>query len=231
MSWERTERTLADLQERLGSAQTPEQCQAIGQLARDSLISLAQSVFRADIHWRSDNPIPSPTDSKRQLDAYVDFALAGGSKEEGRSFLRAAVQLADALTHKRTATPKDAKLCVIATDASIRFIATLEEHELADSAVAWEGVKSRGRYFAWDGPKLHALADRPPISAPLEAIEAIRNAGHKPVFGAREKLYQHQASGAQQVFETDRKSWRRELLQSTDGQLLLVRPNVDDRQR
>jgi hypothetical protein len=231
MSWERTERTLADLQERLASAQTPEQCQAIGQLARDSLISLAQSVFRADIHWRTDEPIPSPTDSKRQLDAYVGFVLAGKSNEEARGFLRAAVQLADALTHKRTATPKDAKLCSIATEALIRFVATLEDHELSNSRVEWQGVEIRGRYFAWDGPKLHALDDRPPIPAPLEAIEAIRNAGHKPVFGLREKLYKHQATGAQQVFETDRRSWRRELLQTSDGQLLLVRPNVDDRQR
>lgn len=231
MSWERTERTLTELHERLMAAETPEQCQAIGQLARDSLISLAQSVFRVDRHWRSDKPIPSPTDAKRQLEAYVEFELAGGSKEESRAFLRAAVQLADALTHKRTATPKDAKLCSIATDAVVRFVAALEGHELADSSVAWEGVEVRGRYFAWDGPALHALDDRAAIPAPLEAIEAIRNAGHKPVFGVRDKLHKHQATGAQQVFETDKKSWRRELLQAADGQILLVRPNVDDRQR
>jgi hypothetical protein len=189
MSWERTERTLSDLQERLGSAQTPEQCQAIGQLARDSLISLAQSGFRADTHWQNDKPIPSPTDSKRQLEAYVDFALAGGSKEEVCSFLRAAVQLSDALTHKRTATPKDTKLSVIATEAVIRFVATIEEHEFADGSAGWEGVEVRGRYFSWGGPKLHALDDRAPIPAPFEAIEAMRNAGHKPVFGLRDKLH------------------------------------------
>ena len=231
MSWDRTERTLTELHERLTAAQTPEQCQAIGQLARDTLISLAQSVFRVEPHWRSNKPVPSPTVSKRQLEAYVDVELAGGSKEEARAFLRAAVQLGDALTHKRTATPKDAKLCSIATDAVVRFVATLEGHDLRDSNVAWEGVEVRGRYFAWDGPTLHALVDRAAIPAPLEAIDGIRGAGHKPVFGTRDKLYKHQATGAKQVFETDRASWRRELLQAADGQILLVRPNVDDRDR
>lgn len=231
MSWERTERTLSELNERLSSAETPEQCQAVGVLARDALISLAQSVFRPEIHWGVDEAVPSPTDSKRQLDAYLTFRLAGRSNEASRGFIRAAVQLADALTHKRTATPNDARLASLAVEAVIRFIAVLEEHELTDSQVDWEGVQVRGRYFAWDGPRLHALDDRAPIPAPLEAISALRDAGHKPVFGLREKLHQHQASGAQQVFETDRKSWRRELLQSSDGQLLLVRPNVDDRVR
>jgi hypothetical protein len=227
MSWDRTERTLRDFRQRLATAETPEQCQAIGQLARDSLISLAQAVFRPDVHWRSAEPVPSSTDSKRQLEAYLAIAFAGGAQDEARSYARTSIQFADALTHKRTATPKDAKLAALAADSLIQLIALSEGHELADSEIEWQGVTTRNRYFAWDGPTLHGLPDRSAIPAPLEAIEALRAAGHKPLFGTRAKIHQHQSTGAFQVFETDRISWRRELLQAPDGQVLLVRPGAE----
>jgi hypothetical protein len=226
MSWERTERTLRELRNRCVDASTPEQYQAVGQLGRDTLISLAQAVFRPEIHWRGSDPIPSATDSKRQLESYLTVSLPGSSKEELRSYARSAVQLADALTHRRSANRQDARIVLIAVDAMTRLIAVLENHQLSDSDAGWEGVNAGNRFFAWDGPNLHALPDRQPMPAPLEAIEALRAAGHKPVFGVRDKLYRHQASGAFQVWETDRVSWRRELLQPVDGQILMVRPNV-----
>ena len=225
MSWDRTDRTLRELRERTRLANTPEQYQAVGQMARDALVSLAQAVFQPDIHWRTSDQVPSATDSKRQLEAYLAVALPGASREETRSYARSAVQLADALTHKRSATQQDAQIAVIAVESVIRLIAALENHQLSDSDVEWQGVHAHSRYFAWDGPTLHALPDRQPMPAPLEAVEALRAAGHKPVFGLRDKLHRHQASGAFQVFETDRVSWRRELLQPADGQILLVRPN------
>jgi len=226
MSWDRTERTLRDLRERLVNAQTPEQCQAIGQMARDAIISLSQAVFRPDLHWRAAEAPPSPTDSKRQLEAYVGVAFAGGTNDEMRTYARSTVMLADAVTHKRTATLKEARLVAAATESLIRLIALADGHELTDSDIDWQGVQVKNRYFAWEGPTLHALPDRSAIPAPLEAIEALKSGGHKPVFGTRAKLHQHQASGAFQVFETDRASWRRELLQAADGQVLLVRPGA-----
>lgn len=226
MTWERTERTLRDLRSRVRGATTPEQCQTIGQSARDTIISLAQAVFRVDVHWRSGGDAPSATDAKRQLDAYFAFTLAGGGNDEARSFARASVQLADAVTHKRTATNKDARVAALAADSLVRLVALLEGHELSDSDIEWKGVYARDRYFAWDGPGLHNLNDRPPIPAPLEAIDALKAAGHKPHFGTRDKLFIHQSKGAFQVFETDRETWRRELLQAGDGQILLVRPDT-----
>jgi hypothetical protein len=117
-------------------------------------------------------------------------------------------------------------MAALGAEFLIRLIALADNHELTDSYVEWQGVEARNRYFAWDGPTLHSLADRSPIPAPLEAIEALKAAGHKPVFGTRAKLLQHQADGLFQVFETDRATWRRELLQSPDGQVLLVRPGA-----
>lgn len=90
--------------------------------------------------------------------------------------------------------------------------------------IPWRGVEVRGRYFAWDGLPLHSLKDWPPVPAPEFAIDAIRQLGHTPSFGRREKLREHLAKGMLQVFETDRRSWRKELLYDADGsQVLLVR--------
>ncbi len=226
MSWERTQRTLLQFQQGLSTAETPEQCQAIGALARDALISLAQAVFEPTVHWHATDPPPSATDSKRQLEAYVAVAFAGGGKEEARSLVRSAVQLADALTHKRTATSKDARLAAVAAEAVIRLIAIAEDHELPGSDANWHGVQAGTRYFAWDGPQLHALPDRQPIPAPQTAIDALKASGHTPSFGRRDRLRDYQAQGAFQVFETDRTSWRRELLHAPDGQqVLLIRPS------
>ena len=225
MSWDRTQRTLLQFQQALSTAETSEQCQAIGVLTRDALISLAQAVFRSDVHWRASDPAPSPTDSKRQLESYVAVAFAGAGKEEARSLVRSAVQLADALTHKRTATPKDARLAATATEAVIKLVAIADDHELAGSEAAWHGVHLGTRYFAWDGPQLHGLPDRQPIPAPQSAIDALKASGHTPSFGRRDRLRDYQAQGAFQVYETDRTSWRRELLHAPDGsQVLLVRP-------
>jgi len=225
VSWNRTERTLQQFRQALSSAETPEQCQAIGALARDALISLAQAVFRPELHWRTAGPPPSTTDSKRQLEAYVAVAFAGSSNEEVRSLVRSAIQLADALSHKRTATPKDASLAAVAAESAIRLVAISADHELTDSDVDWRGVTVGPRYFAWDGPQLHALPDRQPIPAPNAAIEALKEAGHTPSFRRRDRLRASQAQGSFQVFETDRASWRRELLYTQDGdQVLVVRP-------
>ena len=224
MSWERTERTLAELETAVATASTEEQCQAVGGLARDALISAAQAVFKPDIHWRTAGPVPSPTDSKRQLEAYLGFALAGTSNETTRAFARSTVQLADAITHRRSATRKDARLAATAAKFLIDLIALLDDHTMTAATESWAGVQVGTRFFAWDGPRLHALEDRQPIGAPTEVIEALKAAGHTPSFGLHAKLRHHLAGGAFQVFETDRRTWRRELLYADDGsQVLLVR--------
>jgi len=153
MSWDRTERTLQQLNDALSRVDTPEQCQAAGSLARDALISLAQAVFRPEVHWRSSDPVPSATDSKRQLESYVVVAFAGGGNEEARSLVRSAVQLADALTHKRTATPKDARLAAIACESVMRLLAETEGYHLSGSCglagpCCWSSLLRVGRATA-----------------------------------------------------------------------------------
>ena len=62
------------------------------------------------------------------------------------------------------------------------------------------------------------------FTVPQIAIDAIRALGATPSFGSQNKLRDHLAQGSMQVYETDRATWRRELLYASDGsQILLVR--------
>lgn len=109
----------------MASAQTEEQCQALGLLAREALISAAQMVFDPAVHSTHDGVAPSPTDAKRMLDAFIAYELAGGANEEARRHARSTLDFAVALQHRRTASFRDAALCVEATIAAVGIAAIL----------------------------------------------------------------------------------------------------------
>jgi hypothetical protein len=56
------------------------------------------------------------------LDAYVQSELGGSTHESARKFARAALDLANDLQHRRTASFRDAALCVEATNAVVRVV-------------------------------------------------------------------------------------------------------------
>lgn len=121
--WQRVDRCVGELRDRLASARNEEQFQAVGLLGREALISLAQAVFDRARHPPLDDVEPSPTDAKRMLDGYMAVELAGGATEEGRRHARSALDLAVTLQHRRTAAFRDAALCAEATTAVINIIA------------------------------------------------------------------------------------------------------------
>jgi len=123
--WERVDRCVAELRTRLASATTEEQYQAVGLLGREALISAAQMVFDASRHPTHDGVAPSPTDAKRMLDAYIGVELAGGANEEARRHARSTLDFAIALQHRRTASFRDAALCVESTISTVSIIAIL----------------------------------------------------------------------------------------------------------
>lgn len=123
--WERVDRGLVGLRQRLSTASTEEDFQTVGLLSRETLISLAQVVFNPDIHGTSDGMKPSTTDAKRMIDAYLSSELAGGAYEESRRHAKAALDLANSLQHKRTATFRDAALCAEATNSVINIVAII----------------------------------------------------------------------------------------------------------
>lgn len=124
--WERLERSVQEIRKRQSEASKEEQFQVIGLLCRETIITLAQSVFIEEKHPILDETKVSKTDAKRMLEAYIAVELSGSSNKILRQYARSTLDLANALTHKRTATKKDASLCSIATLSLINFIGTIE---------------------------------------------------------------------------------------------------------
>lgn len=123
--WRRGDRCLGEMRTQLRRARTEEACQEIGLLCRETLVSLAQAVYEPEEHTPSDGVAPSSTDAKRMLDAYFLAELRGRSNEEARRQARAALSLANALQHRRTATKTDALLCAEATVSAVNLVAIL----------------------------------------------------------------------------------------------------------
>ncbi len=112
---QRLDRAIREIRFRYSDANTEEQWQAIGVLCRESLITLAQMAYLPEKHLQYCDTAPSSTDTKRMLDAFIQSELGGSSNEILRRYAKAANDLANELTHRRTATKKDAVICVNAT--------------------------------------------------------------------------------------------------------------------
>ena len=124
--WTRVDRTLGEARQRLESASTEEQFQAVGLLCREALISLAQTVFKPNRHPPVDDVEPSKTDAKRMLDRYLAFEVSGKLNKILRRHAKASLDLANELQHKRTARFREAALCAEATASVVNIIAILE---------------------------------------------------------------------------------------------------------
>lgn len=121
--WARVDRDMDKLRRALEGAKHEEDFQGVGLLCREALISAGQAVFDPKRHRSPDGTEPSPTDAKRMLDAFVATELGGGENEQVRRHAKAAFDLAVALQHRRTATFRDAALCVEATTSVVNLTA------------------------------------------------------------------------------------------------------------
>lgn len=123
--WPRVDRGVYEIRRRLEQAETEEQFQAVGLLCREVLISAAQVVYDPQRHATEDGVVPSDTDAKRMLDAYIGTELQGGLNEGTRRHAKAALSLANDLQHHRTATFRDAALCAEATVSVVNISAII----------------------------------------------------------------------------------------------------------
>jgi hypothetical protein len=121
--WQRVDRAVGEARDRLAAARTEEQFQGLGLLCREILISLAQAVYVRERHPSLDDTEPSSTDAKRMLESYIAVELATSANEETRRHVRSALDLANALQHRRTANFREAAMCVEATTTVINVIA------------------------------------------------------------------------------------------------------------
>lgn len=123
--WERVDRALSKARSQLETASAEEDCQAIGLLCREVIISLAQAVYDPTIHESLDGIRPSETDANRMLEAYIAHVFPGASNKEVRSHHRASLALALNLQHRRTATRQLAALCVEATASTTAVVSII----------------------------------------------------------------------------------------------------------
>ena len=124
--WERIDRTSASIKTTYLNASNEEEFQTIGLLCRETLISLATEIYNEDLHLCYCDTQPSTTDAKRRIDAYIQHNLSGSINANIRKFAKVSNDLANEVTHKRTATKKDAGLCITATISLINIIRILE---------------------------------------------------------------------------------------------------------
>jgi hypothetical protein len=76
----------------------------VGLLCREALITLGQVVWVAERHPPVDGVVPSDTDAKRRLEAYIAVELGTNANERARKHAKAALDLAVGLEHKRSET-------------------------------------------------------------------------------------------------------------------------------
>jgi hypothetical protein len=123
--WPRVDRCGDAARRRLETATIEEEFQTVGLLCRETLISLAEAVYDPAEHVPTDGVTPSRTDAYRMLSAYFTAELSGGSNEATRAHAKASLKLANDLQHRRTASFRDAALCVEATRSAVNIVAII----------------------------------------------------------------------------------------------------------
>lgn len=123
--WTKVDRQHAGIRQQLKSSLNTEQFQTVGTLCREVLITLAETVYDSVKHVHRDGIHVSRTDAARMLEAYFENELKGSSNEELRAHAKAALKLANALQHKRTADFRMAALCAEATASTINVVAVV----------------------------------------------------------------------------------------------------------
>lgn len=125
--WPKVDRQVQEIRMHLDIADSEEECQAVGLLCREALISAGQAVYDRNKHKSPDGVVPSDTDANRILESILMTELHGSANEEARAHAKAALRLALALQHRRTADYKTAALCAEATVSVINILAVISE--------------------------------------------------------------------------------------------------------
>lgn len=125
--WTKVDSEVGEVKLRLESASSGGDFQAVGLLCREVLISLAQATYDAERYPTTDGVEPSDTDAGRMLEAMFGAELSGGANDQARKYAKAALNLAVALQHKRTADYRMAALCAEATLSVVNLCAILAD--------------------------------------------------------------------------------------------------------
>lgn len=124
--WDKVNRQIGEARKRLAEASMVEHYQGVGHICREVIISLGQTVYDESRHKTTDDTIPSSTDAKRMIEAYVAIELKGSHHEELRRLSKATWDLAVNLQHKRHATCTEARCCLSSTQSLVDQIAAVD---------------------------------------------------------------------------------------------------------
>ena len=80
-----------------------------------------------------------------------------------------------------------------------------------EDEAAWEGILVSNVFYAWAGSLL-ALEDRDSVTPPAGLLKEIERRGLKPRWANKNRMSHHIERGLAQVFATDRKTWRRPVI-------------------
>lgn len=134
--WTKVDRGVDGIRLALDTAKSEMDYQTVGLRCRETLISLAQSVYDSFIHSPTDGVDPSPTDAYRMLDAYFSHELGGSSLEAQRRHAKASLQLANDVQHRRTSGFREAALGAEATRTVVNIVAIISGKRDPDSLKA-----------------------------------------------------------------------------------------------
>jgi hypothetical protein len=123
--WEKVDEAAIRMKEIFEDASITEDYQSVGMFGRELLISLAQAVFIKDKHPSPDGIDIGNSDSKRMLEAYINYCMKHKDNPRAIKYAKSAVDFSNELTHNRTADSIDAELCYIAVVSTINIIRAL----------------------------------------------------------------------------------------------------------
>jgi len=128
IGWEKVDNAIIRMKEILVNASITEDYQSVGMYGREVLTTLAQLVFDKDKHPSADGTDIGKADSKRMLEAYINYCLKHKDNPRELKFAKATIDFSNELTHNRTATSLDAELCFSAVATTVNIIRIISQN-------------------------------------------------------------------------------------------------------
>lgn len=127
--WDKVDDAIYKMRDTLSKALITEDYQAVGMYGREILISLAKIVFDKEKHKSVDGTEIGEADSKRMLEAYIDYCLKQHrSNPREIKFAKSSIDFSNELTHNRTANLMDAELCYTAVVSTVNIIRIINKY-------------------------------------------------------------------------------------------------------
>lgn len=144
-NWDKINRTIVDIKKQYNEANTVAQFNAIGAMCRSVYDFLADVIYRNEYHTNTTTPLPNDNQYKNKLLEFVLFRLDSKTNKDFRSHCKNMLDLADELTHKKTATKQQAALTINAVISIINIVSILNENtksEIEDDEIFDDPLKN-----------------------------------------------------------------------------------------